>query len=81
LSAGDGTAIPPLVNYLLAQRVNQAAGGAFVAPWDVDQLPDEWLDAAQALTDELPRMRQGRSQAKATVDKWRENSPSYRRKK
>jgi hypothetical protein len=80
LSAGDGTSEPPLVNYLMAQRINQASGGAFVAPWEVDQLPDEWIDAASALVDDLPGMMQSRQQVKAVVDKWRNSSTAYRKR-
>lgn len=39
--------------------VNRALGGAFVAPWEVDDLPPEVLDPILALATELPRMRQG----------------------
>lgn len=39
--------------------VNRALGGAFVAPWEVDDLPPEVLDPILALATELPGMRQG----------------------
>jgi hypothetical protein len=42
---------------LQAQHVNQALGGAFVKPDELDELSDEFLDACNALTVELARMR------------------------
>jgi len=29
---------------LLAQRINTLCGGGVIAPWDVDKLPDDWID-------------------------------------
>ncbi|RJX20822.1 MAG: hypothetical protein C4570_03435 [Ammonifex sp.] len=34
---------------ILAQMVNRVLGGAFVAPWEVDELDDTLLDAIQAV--------------------------------
>lgn len=34
---------------LLARQINEMCGGAVVAPWDVYDLPDEWLDAIAGL--------------------------------
>jgi len=30
---------------LLAQKINTLSGGAVIAPWEVNDLPDDWLDA------------------------------------
>ena len=43
---------------LRAQKVNRVLGGAAVMPWEVDDLPDEWLDAFDGLTDGMERMRE-----------------------
>lgn len=72
LARGEGTGHPLLAAYLLAQRINQAAGGAVVAPWEVDDLPDEWIDAAKGLTDELPEMAAGAQAVEDHLKKWRE---------
>jgi hypothetical protein len=42
---------------LRAQRINLAAGGVVIAPWELDDLPVEWLEAAEALIDDLPRLK------------------------
>lgn len=39
--------------------VNRTLGGAFVAPWEVDEMPPEVLDPILALATELPNMRKG----------------------
>ena len=43
--AHQKTSDPYLGAILLAQRINTRCGGAVVAPWDVDKLSDDWLDA------------------------------------
>ncbi len=36
---------PMLGAILLAKQINELCGGAVIAPGEVDELPDEWLDA------------------------------------
>ncbi len=40
----------------LAKRINLQCGGAVIAPWEVDQLDDEWIDVFLGLT-RLPDLR------------------------
>jgi hypothetical protein len=49
LARGGSTTDPILVGYLRAQKINQAAGGVIIAPWEVDELNDEWLSGADSL--------------------------------
>lgn len=72
LAKGEGTGHPLLVAYLLAQRINQAAGGAVISPWEVNDLPDEWIDAAKGLTSELAELRAGTQQVEDRLARWRE---------
>lgn len=58
-----------MAKILRAREINEAFGGLVVMPWEVDDLPDEWLDAIRALMEELPRMRQGRNEAEAVKQK------------
>lgn len=63
-----GTKHPLLAAILLAKRINSASGGAVIAPWEIGELPDTWLDAFVALTDELPAMRKAREEAAQAVE-------------
>lgn len=36
---------PLLGAILMAKQINTLCGGAVIAPWEVDQLSDDWLDA------------------------------------
>ena len=36
---------PYFASILLAEKINRLSGGAVIAPWDVNDLPDDWLDA------------------------------------
>jgi len=40
----------------MAQRVNLAHQGIVIGAWDIDQLPEEWLDAMMGFVDDLPGM-------------------------
>ncbi len=71
LARRRGTAHPLLKAYLQARQVNQAAGGTVIAPWEVDELPEEWLDAAEALIVETVEMRQGYAEIEDHLGKWR----------
>ena len=49
LWAHKQTTDPTLGAVLLARRVNLLCGGGIVAPWDVYDLPEEWLQAMEAV--------------------------------
>jgi hypothetical protein len=51
--------------------INRASGGAVITPWETADLPEEWLDAAEALMMDLPKMRQGYQQVEDYLAKWR----------
>jgi len=76
LAEGGGTQEPLLVGFLLAQKINTAAGGAFIAPWEIGELPAEWIEAAMALNDRLPGMRQGKAKVADYLAKWRKEQMS-----
>jgi len=40
---------PTLAAILLARRINNLCGGAVVTPWDVYELPEEWLQAFEGM--------------------------------
>jgi hypothetical protein len=49
LARGGSTTDPILVGFLRAQKINQAAGGVIVAPWEANDLPDDWVNGAESL--------------------------------
>lgn len=53
---------------MLAGIINRTLGGAFVAPWEVDDLPPEVLEPIMALALELPAMRKGIGTIEAKKD-------------
>jgi hypothetical protein len=46
-------------------------GGPFVGPWDINELPDEWLDVFRAVAVDLPGMREGKARVNERLEKWR----------
>lgn len=71
LARRRGTTHPLLSALIEAKHFNLACGGAVVAPWEVDQLPEEWLDAAEALISDVPSMQVGSRKVEDYLAKWR----------
>ena len=61
---------PLLSSIVLARQINRVCGTT-IGPWDVDDLPDVWLDAIGAMTGELDEIRAGLQRVKAAQDRWR----------
>jgi len=45
-------------------------GGALLLPWEVEALPDEWLDAFDGLNGDLPVIREATNQVKDHKAAW-----------
>jgi hypothetical protein len=71
LAHGEGTEDRFLAGVLMARRINEAAGGTIVAPWEVNELPPEWIEAALALTGRLPELQKGLQKVEEHIKAWR----------
>ena len=79
MAADQGrTAHPVFVAYLLAQRINRLAGGNVVAPWEVYDLDEAWLDAAAEL-DRLPGIMRRKQAEQKVFDEARNKNKDYSR--
>ena len=67
LSKGKATSEPHLAAILQAQVVNRVMGGVMVTPWDIDQMPNDWLDAFDVLVWQLPDMRSAQAKINAKM--------------
>lgn len=65
-----------LANVLLARRINRVLGGAFVSPWEVNDLPDDEIDRILSI-EEIGAYQAGRQQVENSMRNWRENNPAY----
>jgi len=72
-----GTSYEPLVNLLLARRINSTLGGLAVTPWDIPKLPRDELDLFLAFVDDLPAMKSGRAKVEVAQERWRMNNKHY----
>jgi hypothetical protein len=59
-----------LIKIIRAQQINHVVGGAAVMPWEVDELPEEWLDLFTGMVDELPAMTAMVKAQEKTRDEW-----------
>jgi len=73
------TTHPTLARILRAQKINRLSGGALVAPWEVDELSDEWLDAYAALDRDLPARQEAQAKVAAAFARFRAAHPTYRK--
>ena len=58
-----------------------AHGGTVIGAWDVDDLPEEFVDACDALVNDLPNMKRGTAKIDAYMEKVRAEHPQYRKYK
>lgn len=54
-----------------AQNVNAALGGQYVTPWEVGQLPQDWVDACIALSVKLPEMKKNMKEMDDFLAQWK----------
>ena len=59
-----------------AKMINSLTG-ANIAPWEVDLVPNEWLDVFYKYTVEYPKMKAGIQQAQKIVDDIKRKHPTY----
>lgn len=70
-----------LIRIFKARAVNMAHGGTVVSAWNVDDLPDEFIDACDALINDLPNMKKGTAKIDAYMAKVRAEHPQYKYRK
>ncbi len=63
----------------IANVINQYSGGVVIAPWEVDHIPNNWIETFLAMTN-LPSMKSVVDEQKAIVEKWKRDHPTYRGK-
>jgi hypothetical protein len=62
----------------LARLINLQCAGAVIAPWEVDQLDDEWVDVFKGLA-ELPSLRASYQAFDHRLAEIRSKHPTYRK--
>jgi hypothetical protein len=70
-----------IADVLTAKYINQACGGAVIAPWEVSELSDDWIDSTTAIITRLPSYQEGRQKVNGIVDSWKADfEAKYKRK-
>ncbi len=62
----------------LARIINAQCGGVVIAPWDVNQLDEEWQDVFLGLA-KLPELRERYQAFENRLAEIRRKHPSYRK--
>ena len=63
---------------LLSEQINRRSGGLLVAPWELEQWPDEWLDAYEIILRGVPQTKY-RNPLENLFTSSRRKHPSYRK--
>lgn len=63
----------------LARLINLQCGGAVIAPWEIDQLDDEWIAVFTGLAEDLPRYRESHQAFERKLAEIRRRHPTYRK--
>ena len=71
------TTHPLLTQIALARTINLASGGAVIAPWEVDQLPETWLDAFRFSVSDLQVATRARQKIQDVHSAWLAKHPTY----
>ena len=50
-----------------------------VAPWDVYELPEEWLQGAQAITTRVDKAKKAHAVIDQRLASWQANHPAYQK--
>ena len=75
----SGTTADPILRAIfLAESINRRNSGAVIAPWEVDDLPDEWQAAYQALGT-VARQTQQKNRMDGFFRSFRQKHPTYRK--
>jgi hypothetical protein len=59
MAQGKGITDKVLIKIMKAREINRYMCGGVIAPWELDDLPETWQDAFDALIYDLPGMRKG----------------------
>ena len=78
LAEGKGSNNPMLTAIWMARKINQVLGGPFVGPWEIEELPGDWLDAIIGMETTVPRLAAGKAQVESAIERWRNSLPQYR---
>ena len=72
------TGHPMLAAVSLTRLINQQCGGPVVRPWELDELPDEWIDVFLGLND-ASAVRERVERIENMFREFRRKHPTYRK--
>lgn len=79
LAEGKPTTDPGLSQILMARKINQFLG-VQLWPAELEELPEEFIEAIHGLVDLLPTMQAGTRKVEDWLTKWRARHPTYGKK-
>jgi hypothetical protein len=72
------TVNPYFARILLARQIYTASGGAVIAPWQIEELPEVWLDAFRVWNTDGKRLAEIKQIVAAKKQAWVNRFRHYR---
>lgn len=63
----------------LARTINKHSGGTVIAPWQINDLPEDWIDVFVGLERDLPTLQAQQKKIKDRFAKMEAAHPTYRK--
>ena len=70
---------PFLLRIDRAKLINSIMGGIAVLPWEIDELPDEWIVPFEALLTDYSEARKSMVEIEGIKAAWRAKHKTYRK--
>ena len=67
-----------LIRVSEAREINRAHGGPLIAAWEVDLLPDDWIEVLTSMP-RLDKLSAGLQELEDYKATWRSSHPTYRK--
>ena len=61
----------------VAKIINQSLGGIVIAPWEVDDLPQDWVDFFLGINNDFPAIQARQARIAQGFRAFEENHPQY----
>lgn len=80
VAAQGGASTHPILSKIqVANIINRLHGGPAIGAWEIDQLPDDWIDAMVLTGTKLQALQRGLQKLETYKQAWRANHPTYRK--
>jgi len=76
--ATSGTSSHPhIIAISTAEMINRFSGGTVIRPWEIEDLPGDWVTTFRYVVEKFPGIQAGVKDAKKIIDDIKRSHPQY----